>query len=41
LISDEFARNVLLGAGLGMDAIAAIFQNSKNLAAKAAAAFNK
>ncbi len=41
LISDELARNVLLGAGLSTDAIAAILQNSKDLAAKAKAAFNK
>ena len=41
LISDELARNVLLGAGLSADAITAILQNSKNLAAKAKAAFNK
>jgi putative hydrolase len=41
LITDEFARNILLGAGLSTDAIAAIFQNSKDLAAKARASFNK
>jgi histidinol phosphatase-like PHP family hydrolase len=41
LITDEFARNVLLGAGLGADAIAAVFQNSKSLAAKARESFNK
>ena len=39
LITDEFARNILLGAGLSMDAIAAIHQNSQNLAAKARASF--
>jgi histidinol phosphatase-like PHP family hydrolase len=41
LITDEFARNILLGAGLSTAAITAIFQNSKNLAAKATALFNK
>jgi putative hydrolase len=41
LITDEFARNILLGAGLSTAAIAAIFQNSKDLAAKATASFNK
>lgn len=41
LITDEFARDILLGAGLSADAIAAVFQNSKNLAAKATASFNK
>ncbi len=41
LVTDEFARNILLGAGLSTDAIAAIFQNSKSLAAKASASFNK
>jgi histidinol phosphatase-like PHP family hydrolase len=41
LITDEFARDILLGAGLSADAIAAVFQNSKSLAAKATALFNK
>jgi putative hydrolase len=41
LITDDFARNILLGAGLGADAITAIFKNSKTLAAKASASFNK
>lgn len=41
LITDEFARSILLGAGLSTDEIAAIFQNSKNLAAKAISSFNK
>jgi histidinol phosphatase-like PHP family hydrolase len=41
LITDEFARDILLGAGLSADAIAAVFQNSKGLAAKATASFNK
>jgi histidinol phosphatase-like PHP family hydrolase len=41
LITDEFAREILLGAGLSVDAIAAVFQNSKDLAAKATASFNK
>jgi putative hydrolase len=38
MISDEFARNVLLGAGLGPERIAAVFQNSRELAARAMAA---
>ena len=37
LISDEFARSVLLGAGLGGDRIDAVFKNSAELATKAAA----
>jgi putative hydrolase len=41
LITDEFARNILLGAGLSTAAITAIFKNSKSLAAKATALFNK
>jgi len=41
LITDEFARDILLGAGLSSDEIAAVFQNSKGLAAKATASFNK
>ena len=41
LITDEFARDILLGAGLNADAIAAVFQNSRGLAAKATALFNK
>jgi putative hydrolase len=41
LITDEFAQNILLGAGLSTAAITAIFQNSKSLAAKATASFNK
>jgi putative hydrolase len=41
LITDEFARDILLGAGLNADAIAAVFQNSRGLAAKATALFDK
>jgi histidinol phosphatase-like PHP family hydrolase len=41
LITDEFARDILHGAGLSVDAIAAVFLNSKVLAAKATASFNK
>jgi hypothetical protein len=41
LITDEFARDILLGAGLSADAIATVFQNSRGLAAKATASFNK
>lgn len=40
LISDEMATNVLLGAGLDSAAIAAVLQNSKDLAKKATEAFN-
>jgi histidinol phosphatase-like PHP family hydrolase len=41
LVTDEFARNILLGAGIHHDAIAAVFQNSRHLADKAIAAFMK
>jgi histidinol phosphatase-like PHP family hydrolase len=41
LITDEQARNILLGAGINPDAIASVFQNSKDLAAKALAASKK
>jgi len=39
LVTDELARNILLGAGISPDAIALIFQNSKKLAEKAITAF--
>jgi len=38
LITDNLARNVLLGAGLDREMIPTIFQNSKTLAAKALSA---
>ncbi len=38
LISDEFARAVLAGAGLNDEGIAAVLRNSRELAAKAMAA---
>ncbi|HUL00190.1 MAG TPA: histidinol phosphate phosphatase domain-containing protein [Nitrospirota bacterium] len=41
LITDDLARNVLLGAGLDHEIIAAIFQNSKELALKAFATMKK
>ncbi len=41
LITDEQARNILLGAGIHRDAIASVFQNSKELAARALAAWKK
>jgi histidinol phosphatase-like PHP family hydrolase len=41
LITDEQARNILLGAGINPDAIASVFQNSKDLAARALAAWKK
>jgi putative hydrolase len=41
LITDEQARNILLGAGITRDAIAGVQQNSKELAEKAFAAFKK
>lgn len=37
LIGDEFARQVLLGAGLSGDSLAAVLDNSRELAAKASA----
>lgn len=39
LVTDDLARNILLGAGIRPDAIASIFQNSKKLAEKAISAF--
>src|SRR5208283_3126832 len=39
LMTDEQAQNILLGAGMNRDAIAAIMVNSKNLAARAIAAW--
>jgi putative hydrolase len=39
LVTDELARNILLGAGISPDAIGSIFQNSKKLAEKAITAF--
>ncbi len=39
LITDEQSQKILLGAGLDRDAILIILQNSKNLAAKALAAW--
>jgi putative hydrolase len=41
LITDEQARDILLGAGLSQDAIAGVFLNSRQLAEKALAAFKK
>jgi histidinol phosphatase-like PHP family hydrolase len=41
LITDEQARNILLGAGVNRDVIDAIMVNSKNLAARAIAAWKK
>ena len=41
LIDDEFARTVLLGAGLGSGAISAILQNSRDLANRAREQFRK
>ncbi len=41
LVADEQARAILLGAGLGPDAIEAVFRNSRELAAKATAVFKK
>jgi histidinol phosphatase-like PHP family hydrolase len=38
LITDEFARSVLFGAGLNEERISAVLQNSRELAAKARAA---
>ncbi len=38
LITDEFAREVLAGAGLSDENIAAVFKNSRELAGRAAAA---
>jgi histidinol phosphatase-like PHP family hydrolase len=41
LITDEMARNVLLGAGLNSEKIAAVLQNSRELASRALASFKK
>lgn len=41
LITDEEAKNILLGAGLSRDMIPAILRNSKDLAAKTLAAWKK
>jgi putative hydrolase len=35
LVTDEFARSVLLGAGLGTERVAEVFRNSKDLAERA------
>jgi len=40
LITDEFARSVLFGAGLNEERIIAVLQNSRELVAKARAAIN-
>lgn len=41
LISIEFARTVLLGAGLNAESVSTVLQNSRELAAKARAAVKK
>jgi histidinol phosphatase-like PHP family hydrolase len=41
LITDEMARNVLLGAGLSSEKIAAVLQNSRELAGRALASVKK
>lgn len=41
LITDEFAQNVLLGAGLSREKAAEVFANSRELAKQAAAALKK
>jgi histidinol phosphatase-like PHP family hydrolase len=41
LITDEFAANILLGAGLNRERIDEVFRNSRELASKAKAALNK
>lgn len=41
LVTDEQAKNILLGAGVSADAIPAIFQHSRDLANKALAVFTK
>lgn len=41
LIADEFAQNVLLGAGIDQERIAAVLQNSRDLATRAIASQNK
>jgi putative hydrolase len=41
LITDEQAQNILLGAGLSNDLVQAVYQNSRDLAARAMAAWKK
>jgi putative hydrolase len=41
LITDEFAANILLGAGLNRERIDEVFRNSRELASKARAILNK
>ena len=41
LITDEFAVNILLGAGLNRERIDEVFRNSRELASKARAVLNK
>jgi len=41
LIADELAFNILLGAGLSKETCAEVLQNSRDLAAKAVAAFSQ
>jgi len=41
LVTDDFARSVLLGAGLNSEQIAVALRNSRELADKAVALFNK
>jgi putative hydrolase len=41
LITDEFARQILLGAGLSTEKIAAVLQNSRDLASRAIAAWKR
>jgi histidinol phosphatase-like PHP family hydrolase len=41
LVTDEQARNILLGAGISADAIPTIFRHSRDLASKALATFAK
>ena len=41
LITDEFAANILLGAGLNRERIDEVFRNSRELASKARAVLNK
>jgi len=41
LIDDEFAQQILLGAGLSRESIAAVLNNSRELAARASALMNR
>jgi len=41
LITDEMARNILVGAGLSSDKVAAVIQNSRELANRAIASVKK